>query len=230
MLIIPAGMTRYSDAQLDDYGGRQRRHYPWTPGTKLSLKARFAPERASFAGTAGFGFWNAPFGDPTTPWPALPRAAWFFYGSPPNDFPVAPAGPGRGWFAGTIDATTSRALALIPLGLPTLLLNRSRRFRDRYWPRIQRRLGISFQPLEVDWLSWATYQLVWARDGCSFWVNGRLVLQTPNSPKGPMGFVCWVDNQYLALSPTGRFRAGILPTKEQQTLEISGLSIVKIGH
>ncbi|MCB0010771.1 MAG: hypothetical protein KDE34_02695, partial [Anaerolineales bacterium] len=197
VLQLPAGATRYADAQLDDYGGHRRRDFPWQPGTRLYLRARFNLPPADFVGTAGFGFWNAPFGDPTTPWPALPRAAWFFYGSPPNDFPLRPVGPGRGWFAGTIDATTPRALSLAPAAPAVLLLNRWPTFRARFWPRIQRRLGISFQPLALDWGAWHEYELTWEREQTTFRVDGQPVLAGAPSPGGPLGFVCWVDNQFL---------------------------------
>ena len=225
VLDLPAGTSQYADAQLDDYGGRRRRDYRWGPGTELSLRARFSAAADSFVGTAGFGFWNAPFGDPTTPWPVLPRATWFFFGSPPNDFPLHPDQPGRGWFASTIDATTARALRLAPLAPPVLLLNRWPAFRARIWPRIQDQLGISFQPLSLDWTIWHQYELIWGQQGSEFRVDGQVVLATPHSPRGPLGFVCWLDNQYLQLTATGRIRAGFLAVRQPQTLTIAALRI-----
>ena len=100
-----------------------RGQYPWSPGTRLRLRARFSHPPDQLIGTAGFGFWNAPFGDPTVRRPALPQACWFFFASAPTDLPLAPAGPGRGWFAATMDATGGSALALIPLAPALLLLN-----------------------------------------------------------------------------------------------------------
>ena len=86
LLHLPICQSGYTDAQIDDCVGR-RKGYPWRPGTRLALRARFSHEADALVGTAGFGFWNAPFGDPTVPWPTLPQAAWFFFGSPPNDLP-----------------------------------------------------------------------------------------------------------------------------------------------
>jgi hypothetical protein len=145
-LVLPGAAKGYADAQIDDYGGRKRGDYPWRPGTRMELRARFSHGADDLIGTAGFGFWNAPFGDPTVPWPTLPQAAWFFYGSPPSDMPLAVEGPGRGWFASTVDARSGRALALIPAAPLALLLNQFGPLRRRIWPPVRERLGITFRP------------------------------------------------------------------------------------
>jgi hypothetical protein len=217
---LPPTQQGYADAQIDDYGGKPRRRYPWRPGVTLSLRARFSHSDGALQGTAGFGFWNAPFGDPTVPWPALPQAVWFFYGSAPTDLPLAAEGPGRGWFAATLDAGRWSALALTPLALPVLLLNQVGRWRRRIWPWVQAHLGISFQRLNMDMSAWRDYRLEWRPDGCAFWVDGQLVHQTPHSPRGPLGFVCWLDNQAMVATADGRFRWQTLPTTEGQWLEI----------
>jgi hypothetical protein len=224
---LPAGVSGYADAQIDDYGGRPRRRYPWRPGVTLRLKARFSHSEDGLVGTAGFGFWNAPFGDPTVPWPALPRAVWFFYGSPPTDLPLAVAGPGRGWFAATLDAGRWPALALTPLALPVLLLNQVGRWRRRIWPWVQRHLGISFQPLDVEMTEWHDYRLEWRLNGCAFGVDGQIVHQTPHSPRGPLGFVCWLDNQALVARADGRFRWQTLPVPEAQWLEVADCMLIR---
>jgi hypothetical protein len=217
----------YTDAQIDDYSGRSRRHYPWQPGVELSLQARFSHSVNDLVGTAGFGFWNAPFGDPTVPWPTLPQAVWFFYASPPNDLPLASTGPGRGWFAATLDATTSRALAMAPFAPIVLLLNQITAVRRQLWPRVQQRLGISFAPIELDMTAWHDYRLLWRAEGSAFFVDGRLLLQTPHSPCGPLGFVCWLDNQYMVATANGRFRWGTLPVNTNQWLEVQNLVVAR---
>jgi len=85
----------YADAQLDDYGGLARRAYRWHRGTSMTLRARFSHLAGELIGTAGFGFWNAPFGDPTVGWPTLPKATWFFYASTPSDLPFPEEGEMR---------------------------------------------------------------------------------------------------------------------------------------
>lgn len=223
-LLLPPVSDRYADAQIDDYGGRSRAEYLWGPGTTLALRARFSPGAGALRGTAGFGFWNAPFGPGTGLLPALPQAAWFFYASEPNDLPLAPVGEaGRGWFAGTIDAGSRRALAWAPLAPLVTLLNQAPAVRRRLWPVVQRALGVSYRPLDVEMTAWHDYRLIWRPNGCFFAVDGEPVLQTPMGPRGPLGFVCWVDNQYLVARPTGRFRWGTLATEQEQRLEVEEL-------
>ncbi len=221
---LPITQAGYANAQIDDCVGR-RKAYPWRPGTQLTLRARFSHEANELVGTAGFGFWNAPFGDPTVPWPMLPQATWFFFGSPPNDLPLAQSEPGRGWFAATLDATTWRAISLIPLAPPVLLLNQFSSLRRKIWPWVQKKLQISFQPIAEPMTEWRDYQLNWRKIGCDFLVNGRLIHQTPFSPRGPLGFVCWMDNQYMVATANGRFRWGTLPIETSQWLEVENLKI-----
>lgn len=224
-LVLPAVSEGYADAQIDDYGGRKRRDYPWLPGTRMELKARFSHSAGALVGTAGFGFWNAPFGDPTVPWPTLPQAAWFFYGSPPNDMPLALEGAGRGWFASTLNARSGQALALIPAAPLVVLLNQVRSLRERIWPPVRERLGMSFRPLQLDMTEWHSYRLDWEGTGCTFFVDGEQVLHTSASPGGPMGFVCWIDNQYMVLTVRGRFGWGTIPVLQEQSLAITNLEI-----
>ncbi len=227
---LPPVERGYANAQIDDYGRQSdqklsRRHYPWRPGVKLQLRARFSHSPDDLLGTAGFGFWNAPFGDPTVPWPALPQAVWFFYASAPSNLPLAATGPGRGWFASTLDATTRQALALIPAAPFVLLGNQFTKFRQWIWPFLRRRLGISFAPVVAAMTEWHEYELHWLPEGCEFFVDGALILRTPFSPRGPVGFVCWLDNQYMVLEGNGRFRHGILPIPQTQWMEVSDLAI-----
>ncbi len=228
-LSLPPTGQGYADAQIDDYGlAAGRTKYPWGPGTRLTLRARFSHGRDELVGTAGFGFWNAPFGDPTIRWPALPQAAWFFYASQPSDLPFAASGPGRGWFAATIDAGTSRALLTAPLAPAVLLMNQSRKMRIRLWPWLRRQLQISFAPIELPMDRWHVYELLWTSDGCTFSIDESLVLQTAYSPHGPLGFVCWLDNQYMVATAHGRFRWGTLATTYAQSLQITDLQLARI--
>ncbi|MBP8054940.1 MAG: hypothetical protein KA314_03825 [Chloroflexi bacterium] len=224
-LTLPALTGGYADAQLDDYSGRKRRVYPHTPGITLSLSACFSHPAGMLRGTAGFGFWNAPFGDPTVPWPALPQAAWFFYASAPSDLPLNPAGPGQGWFAATLDATTWTAWAMAPLALPVILLNQVPAISAFLWPWVQKKLKIDYQQLTMPMTDWHHYQLEWGEAGCRFGVDEEIILQTNYSPQGPLGFVCWLDNQYMVVTARGRARWGTLSTSEPQWLALRHLQI-----
>jgi hypothetical protein len=224
-LQLPICQTGYTNAQIDDYGGQRRAGYPWRPGTRLRLRARFSHEADQLVGTAGFGFWNAPFGDPTLPWPALPQATWFFFGSPPNDLPLAQREPGRGWYAATLDATAWRAIRLLPLAPMVLLLNQFSKLRYKIWPWVQRQLQISYQPIAEPMAAWHEYELVWLQEGCRFLIDGRLIQKTPFSPRGSLGFVCWIDNQFMVAQANGRLHWGTVPIKTPQFLELSALQI-----
>lgn len=229
--LLPPGVAGYTDAQVHDYGRFpfRRRTFPWRPGTRLRLNARFSHPASDLIGTAGFGFWNAPFADPSLKWPALPQAAWFFFASEPNDLPLAPSGPGRGWFAATLDVTSPQALMWAPAAPAVLVLNQFAGIRARLWPRVQRVLGISFAQPDLDLQAWHTYELVWAKDGCQFMVNGQPLLETPFRPRGPLGFVCWMDNQYMVMTGNGRFRWGTLPIHTTQWLEVANLALTRIN-
>lgn len=74
---------------------------------------------------------------------------------------------------------------------------------------------------------WHTYRLSWQQDGCSFRIDDTLLLHTPHSPHGPLGFVCWIDNQYLVAKPNGRLRWGTLVTTIEQWLQVDRLSIIR---
>ncbi|MFW6042555.1 MAG: hypothetical protein ACOC9C_02610 [Chloroflexota bacterium] len=214
----------YADAQIHDYAGLPRGDYQWRPGTVLRLRARFSHRVGELAGTAGFGFWNAPFGPGTGLLPALPQAVWFFYASAPGNLPLAPVGEiGRGWFAATIDAGARSALAWAPLAPAVLLLNQFATLRRRLWPLVRRGLSISFAAMDVDLKEWHEYRLAWQNNGCFFQVDGSPLLATPFSPRGPLGFVCWIDNQYMVATPRGRVGWGVLPLSDGQWMEVADL-------
>ena len=132
-----------------------------------NLRAAFPTRPDRLLGTAGFGFWNAPFGDPTVPYPALPQAVWFFFGSKPNDLPLnLTGGAGRGFFASTLDATTWAAISMAPAAPLVVLLNRMPRFKRSVWPKIQNRLGISYRDAShIDLTAWHRYEIVWGGAG-----------------------------------------------------------------
>ncbi len=225
-LTLPsAARTQYSDAQVDDTAGRRRRRYLWRPPRRLSLQARFSHSAEELVGTAGFGFWNVPFGPGLGTLPALPRALWFFFGSPPHDVPLACGVPGHGWKASCLDAGRFSALAWAPVAPVALLAMRTRAVYRWMWPRIQQSLGISEAVLPGDMTQWHRYILEWRADGADFWVDDRLVLRAPKAPRGPLGFVAWMDNQYAIATPQGRFGWGLLPVTAVQWLEISSLAI-----
>jgi hypothetical protein len=219
----------YSNAQIDDYQGLARRNFPWYPPLDLGVRARFSHPSDDLRGTAGFGFWNDPFLMTGLRIPALPRATWFFFASPPSDMKLDLAVPGSGWTAATIDALRPAALWLAPLALPAILLMNVAPLYRRLWPPIQRVLNIAESELAVNTVEWHTYSLAWRKDRVRFavapdGVAPSCTLEAP-APRGPLGFVMWMDNQYLVATPQGRLRWGLVDVPDQQWLEVSHLTI-----
>jgi len=222
-LIVPqAARTQYADAQLDDRLVHPDRSLLHRPPLRLTLRARFSG--ASLLGTAGFGFWNHPLLAPSNPVP-LPRAIWFFYASPPSHMDLALDVPGCGWKAAMIDATTLGALAMAPLALPVILLNRSERWYRRVWPFVQKNLSIEEKALPLELLpEWHTYAIEWANDHVCFRVDDRIVLETDRAPRGPMCFVAWVDNRLAVVTPTGSIQFGLFDVHQPQWLELEDIT------
>jgi hypothetical protein len=221
LLLPPVRAGRYADAQLDDYAGLRRRDFPWRPPLRMTVRARFS---AAPLGTAGFGFWNNPF-TPLGGLPVPPRAIWFFYASPPSDMALAEGVPGHGWKAATIDTLRPRALLWAPLAPLVVLLNRRPALRRRLWPRLQRAIQVAEAPLDAGLEDWHAYALEWRADGARFLVDGQPVLETDRSPRGPLGFVAWIDNQWAVATPEGRLAFGLLDVPRPQWMDLAQVRI-----
>jgi hypothetical protein len=72
---------------------------------------------------------------------------------------------------------------------------------------------------------WHDYRIDWGPEAAVFTVDGAEVLCAPDPPRGPLGFVAWVDNQYAVATPEGRFGFGLVATAEPQWLELESVSI-----
>ncbi len=230
-----ASAARYSDAEVNDYATSRR--YVWRPPLRLSVRARAShPAARSSAsearqpflmGTAGFGFWNAPFlmakriG-------RLPEAIWFLSTSPPNQICLVPGVPGYGWKAQVVHAHRLGALAA---GIPTLATVAWARASGRQRPAarwIQRLSGAHEALLETDLTSWHAYTVEWKEEVATFFVDDELVCRAPHPPRGPLGFVAWIDNQFVVATPRGEFRSGVLDAGPQW-LELADLAITPLA-
>jgi len=221
----PLAAGRYTDAQLDDYQGRARADFLWRPLLRMVVRARFSHAAGELVGTAGFGFWNDPFMMTGKRAPALPRAIWFFYASPPSNLKLAMDAPGSGWKAATLDAIRLPFFLLAPTApLAVPLMNIPAIYR-RLWPVGQRAIGVSEAEIHVDMTEWQTYTLEWGTGRAVFRVNDSIVLDCDTSPRGSLGFVLWIDNQGMIATPQGKFKWFTLPVTKQQWMEISQLRI-----
>lgn len=225
----PLDGSVYCNAQLDDYQGLPRQDFLNRPPLRLRVSARFSHAAGELGGTAGFGFWNDPF--LMTGWrpPALPRAIWFFYAGPPSDMRLAVATPGWGWKAAAVDAEHGRGLWALPLAGLLAPFMRSARLHRRLWPPFERRFGIAEQLLAAPMTEWHKYVLDWLPQEAIFRVDGRVVLRAPLShdagTAGPLGFVAWLDNQYMVVHPSGRLRHGVVAKSTTQWMELNDLRL-----
>jgi hypothetical protein len=222
-----ANAHRYADAQIDDYQGLPRRSFAWRPPLTLQVRARFSHARSQLKGTAGFGFWNDPFAMTGRRMPALPRALWFFYASPPSDMALALGVPGHGWKAATLDTTRLPALLLAPTAPLAVPLMNLRPLYRRLWPFVQRALAIGEASLDglAEMTAWHDYRLEWRAEGARFLVDGQLALEVDHAMRGPLGFVMWLDNQYAVVTPQGRFGWGLLEAPAEQWMAVESFSV-----
>jgi hypothetical protein len=217
--------SHYANAQIDDYQRLSRRDFLWRPPLRLSLRARFSHPAGQLLGTAGFGFWNDPFMMTGPRRPALPRAIWFFFSSPPSNMKLDLHTPGSGWKAATIDALRWPFFALLPTApLAVPLMNIGWLYRT-CWPIGQRAINVSEAPVPASMTDWHTYLLEWGQKSARFVVDGDVVLACNTPPRGPLGFVLWLDNQYMVMTPWGRFGHGLLDAPQSQWLEVEVLEI-----
>jgi len=217
--------NQYTNAQIDDYQGLARRNFLWQPPLQMTVRARFSHPAHKLTGTAGFGFWNDPFMMTGTRWPAFPRVIWFFFSSPPSNMKLDLHTPGSGWKAGTLDAIRWPFFALLPtapLAIP--LMNIGKLYRT-FWPIGQRAIKVNEALLAVDMTAWHVYVIEWQEKTARFNVDGQVVLDCQTAPHGPLGFVMWLDNQYMEITPWGRFKYGLLESTDRQWMEVEMLEI-----
>jgi hypothetical protein len=58
-----------------------------------------------------------------------------------------------------------------------------------------------------------------------FSVDGEPVLEDAPSPRGPLGFVMWLDNQAMVVTPQGRVGWGLLDVPGREWMEVDRLAI-----
>ncbi len=221
---------RYTDAQIDDYQGLRRRDLHWKPPLTLTVRARFSHPAGELVGTAGFGFWNDPFVMTAgTARPALPRAIWFFYASPDSDMKLDLETPGHGWKAATMDASRLPFLLLAPTAPLAVPLMNIRPLYRALWPVGQRAIGVREALIDAPMTEWHTYELRWEVGRAIFRVDDQTVLAADTSPRGPLGFVMWIDNQAMVATPWGRFAYRLLPIPRPQWMEVAVLRIADGG-
>jgi len=79
--------------------------------------------------------------------------------------------------------------------------------------------------VSADVTQWHSYRLEWSPSRSTFWVDESLVLDTPVSPRPPLGLVIWMDNQYAAFTPDGKLKWGLENNLTEAWLEIENIEI-----
>ena len=214
---------KLSDAEIGDYRAVPKSKLPWTPPTRLTVRARFSHDAGKVLGTAGFGFWNDPFdwvGNADAP----PNALWFFYASPQSDFAFAPNVRGNGWKAASLNGGGANALTMA-IGN---LLFRLPGMNQLVFRLAQTRIAAHEKILDdVSLMEWHTYRIDWLADAASFFVDDAEIFRAPNPPSVPMGFVAWIDNNCMTIGTGREFAFSRLCIDQRQWME---LSHVRIEH
>ena len=207
----------YSNAMITTY--RSRQDFTFTSGTRLELTAHLEGE---LHGTAGFGFWNHPYGLGMR----LPRAIWFFFSSSPSEMSLAMDVPGRGFKAAVFDAQRWLFYLLLPAAPIGMLLMRFPAFYRRLWPVGQRAIGVDEAMLDGGLLlKPRRYTIDWNDLSVSFKIDDEMVLTTRHVPRGKLGLVAWIDNQYAVITPQGKFHFGLVDVPGRQRLVLDKIAL-----
>jgi hypothetical protein len=228
-LELPAGPAgRYRIAQMDDYSRLPRGAFLYQPPVSLSLRARVSSN--NLPGTWGFGFWNDPFAlgigikGSGLRMPALPEAAWFFFGSQQNDLSFSSKSPANGLSASVFTSATIPPI-LLPLGLPALPFMGIKPAARLIRLLAARFIHDVFTRVEINTAEWHQYELEWLPETVKFQVDENVAFGSRISPRGPLGLVIWIDNQYAAFCVDGTVRYGTQGNLVPAWLEISDLTI-----
>ncbi len=226
-LCIPPTTDRvYADAQLDDYAHPTQTfaaQFANTAPQHLKLRARFS--HARMRGTAGFGFWNHPFGQRGEVL-APPCNVWFMHSSPESNLQTKRGFVGHGFKAAMLDSSGAIPSSVMQQSWITRLANRIGEIVLRA-PAIakiamrtaQTLVRASEAQLSLDMSEWHSYEIHWQRNAAEFFVDGACVLCAPHAPDLALGFVAWVDN-YFAIAADGAYKFGYVACEHEQWMEI----------
>lgn len=215
---------RYCNAQITEYIP-DKRNFQCSPPLRLQVKAYSSLHPANLQGTAGFGFWNHTI-EPGKTGFGRPQALWFFFAAPPNNIALAKDIPGHGWKAATFNAKRWQFALLAPFAPLGIMLMRNERLYNALWGIGQNALGVTETLLDSELLNAEhEYVLEWRRDGATFMVDGRVVHTARHVPQNTLGFVAWMDNQYMVVTPRGEFKSGLVEIKRPQALVLTEIKI-----
>ncbi|MEB2344951.1 MAG: hypothetical protein OZ948_09430 [Deltaproteobacteria bacterium] len=88
---------------------------------------------------------------------------------------------------------------------------------------------VFLQALPTDLRRWHRYGIVWTPSGVTFTVDDRPLAATSAAPADPLGFVAWIDNYRLEVTPDG-IGTSFLDLDQDQTLFVDHLRIWSFGE
>jgi hypothetical protein len=169
-------------------------------------------------GTAGLGFWNN-FGPLWSDRMEInPNWIWLYYASPQSNLSLTD-GPVHGWKASIVKGGKGGRLTM---AVTNWLMQ---------FPRIGKALSGIRMPAEevsldtVDFTVWHDLVLEWLPEQVRFELDGQTVMSAAVRLPAPMGFACWLDNNYASCDPAGDMQIGSLAIPEAQVLELSRIEI-----
>jgi hypothetical protein len=98
----------------------------------------------------------------------------------------------------------------------------------RLWPFAQRAIGAAEREIATPLTEPHRYTLDWLPNGTRFSVDDAVILESRCSPRGALGFVAWIDNQYAIITPQGQLSAGLVDIRTAQWLHLDELSITPL--
>lgn len=224
LTLTPDSSQRYHNAQISDYDPAQR-DFKLVPPLRIDIHAYSSLHPNSMVGTAGFGLWNHPYAPLERGW-RFPQAIWFFFAAPPSNMALARGVPGSGWKAASLNARRAAFYSLLPLSLPGFLMMRVPALYRALWPVGQRSLAIHESLLTPDLLTAEHHYVIeWLPNEANFYLDGALIQRATGTPRNPMGFIAWMDNQYAIVTPQGQFHFGIVDIPRMQALVLKRIQI-----
>jgi hypothetical protein len=79
--------------------------------------------------------------------------------------------------------------------------------------------------INVNVTQWHHYKMILDHDVVTYELDGHNIWKTSITPRGALGFLVWVDNQYAALPPDGKLSYGTLENTEPTWIEVMDLCI-----
>jgi hypothetical protein len=217
-LILEESPPSQAISQLDDYINHPRKDYRWAPPVRLMARLRTSHPAGELLGTAGIGFWNN-FGPLWSDRMEInPNWVWLYYASPESNLSLTD-GPVHGWKASIVRGGKG---GRVSMAVTNWLMQ---------FPRIGKALSGVRMPADevsldgVDFTVWHDLIIEWLPDSVRFDLDGETVMAVDVVLPAPMGFACWIDNNFASCDPAGDIQIGSLAIPERQVFEISQIAI-----